>query len=190
MKKTALGPQTLMYPMPALLIGSSVEGRPSFATVAYGGIANSDPPMVSVSLRHPRHTLKGIKENMTFSVNIPSIDQARETDYCGIVTGAKVNKADVCGFKIIYGKLNTAPIIEQCPVSLECSVVQLIDLGSHMMVIGRIEETYVCETCLSDGKADALKVRPIVYVSGTREYRCLGDFIGQAHSIGKELAAK
>ena len=92
MSKTTFGPQTLLYPMPALLIGANVDGKPNFMTAAWAGIANSEPPMISVAIRHVRHTLKGVKQNMTFSVNIPSTDMVAETDYCGITPGTKADK--------------------------------------------------------------------------------------------------
>ena len=77
MGKVALGPQTLVYPMPAMLVGADVDAKPNFMTVAWGGIACGDPPMISVAIRHVRHTLKGIRQNQTFSVNIPSVEQVK-----------------------------------------------------------------------------------------------------------------
>ena len=124
MKKIALGPQTLIYPMPAFLIGASVDGKPNFMTAAWSGIAASTPPMITVALQHHRYTLKGIKENGAFSVNVPSAKLAKETDYCGLVSGTtKADKVKECNFKIFYGKTKNAPLIEQCPVNLECKVV-------------------------------------------------------------------
>src|SRR5512136_2809405 len=141
MGKVALGPQTLIYPMPAMLVGANVDGKPSFMAVAWGGIACGDPPMISVAIRHTRHTLKGMKQNQAFSVNIPSVEQVKEIDYCGMVSGSAIDKAGACRFKVFYGKLANAPLIEQCPVNLECSVVQILNVGSHSLVLGRIEET-------------------------------------------------
>ena len=153
MGKVALGPQTLVYPMPAMLVGADVDGKPNFMAVAWGGIACGDPPMISVAIRHVRHTLKGIRQNQTFSVNIPSVELVKETDYCGMVSGSKADKVRACRFEVFYGKLGNAPLIGQCPVNLECRVVQILNLGSHSLVIGRIEETYVSEECLTDGQA-------------------------------------
>ncbi len=190
MGKTMLGPQTLIYPMPAFLVGANVDGKPNFMAVAWGGIANGEPPMISVAIRHKRYTLKGIKQNMTFSVNIPSTDMVKETDYCGIISGAIVNKAEDCQFKVFYGKLDSAPLIEQCPVNLECKVVHVLDLGSHSLVIGQIEETHVSDSCLTDGKPDANKIKPFVYTTApATQYQALGEVVAKAFSIGKELKA-
>jgi len=188
MAKVQMGPGTLVYPMPVFLVGANVGGKPNFMTVAWGGIVNGSPPMVSIAVRPTRHTCKGIRENMTFSVNIPSVDLVKEADYCGMVSGARADKAVVCGFAVSYGKLETAPLIDQCPVNLECQVVHILDMGSNLLVAGRIEEAHVSEECLTDGNPDVLKIRPFTCVtSPARQYQALGDIIGNAFSLGREF---
>ena len=71
MRKTTIGPTTLIYPMPTLLVGADVDGKPNFLAIAWAGIANGEPPMVSVAVRPQRYTINGIKQNQTFSVNVP-----------------------------------------------------------------------------------------------------------------------
>jgi len=189
MGKVTLGPQTLVYPMPAMLVGADVDGKPNFMAVAWGGIACGDPPMISAAIRHGRHTLKGIRQNQTFSVNIPSVELVKETDYCGTLSGSKADKASACRFEVFYGKLGNGPMIGQCPVNLECRVVQILNLGSHSLVIGRIEEAYVSEQCLTDGRPDVDKVKPLTYVtSPAARYQGLGEVVGKAWSVGKDLA--
>jgi len=191
MEKVVLGPQTLVYPMPAFLIGANVAGKANFMVAAWSGIADSNPPMISVALQHHRHTYRGIKENGTFSVNVPSAEQVKETDYCGIVSGSKEDKTAVCGFNVFYGKLATAPLIEQCPVNLECRVVHVLNLGSHAFVIGQIEEVHVSRDCLTDGHPDANKIDPLVFCMGEpKVYRALGKVAGPAFEIGKELKGR
>jgi flavin reductase (DIM6/NTAB) family NADH-FMN oxidoreductase RutF len=191
MGKILMGPQTLIYPAPAVLVGANVDGKPNFMTVAWCGIANGEPPTVSVALRHIRYTLRGIRQTLTFSVNVPSTDMVKETDYCGIISGSKVNKVAVCGFKVFYGKLGDAPLIEQCPVNLECKVMHMLDLGSHSLIIGRIEETHVSESCLTDGQPDVTKIRPFAYATApARHYQALGEVVAKAFSIGNELKAR
>jgi len=157
MDKVGMDPQTWVYPMPVLLIGTRVDDKPNFMTAAWAGIANGEPPMISVAIRHQRYTHQGIRNNMSFSVNVPSIDLVKETDYCGLASGAKFDKAEVCNFDVFYGKLKDAPLIKQCPVNHECRVVHVLNLGSHSLFIGKIEETYVSESCLTDGKPDKCK---------------------------------
>jgi flavin reductase (DIM6/NTAB) family NADH-FMN oxidoreductase RutF len=183
-----MGPRTLVYPMPAFLIGANVDERPNFMTVAWSGIANGKPPMISIALQHPRHTLKGIKQNNTFSVNVPSTDMVKETDYCGIESGSGADKVAVCKFDVFYGVLKNAPLIEQCPVNLECSVVTITDLGSHELVIGKIEEVYATEECLTDGKPDMEKIKPLIFsMDRGANYFSFGKRIAGAFKIGEEL---
>ncbi len=191
MSKIPMGHKTWLYPMPALLVGANVDGKPNFMTAAWSGIVNGEPPMISVAIRPSRHTYKGITQNLTFSVNIPSADLIRQTDYCGIVSGARVDKADICGFKVFYGKLGNAPLIEQCPINLECKVVKTLDLGSHSLFIGSIEETYVSDNCLRDGKPDVNKIKPFIYVpEPNRRYLAFGEVLGKAFSIGRDIKAR
>ncbi|MDA8139507.1 MAG: flavin reductase family protein [Desulfobacteraceae bacterium] len=191
MKKVTLGPQTLLYPMPAFLIGANVDGKANFMTAAWSGIANSNPPMVTVALQHHRHTYKGIKQTGTFSINVASEDQVRQVDYCGMVTGSRKDKTADCGFTIFYGKLQNAPLIEQCPLNLECKVMHILNLGSHALVVGQIEEVHASEECLTDGVPDAAKVKPVMYSPGPeKRYHGLGNSLAKAFSVGNELKTK
>jgi len=188
MGKIQMGPKTWLYPTPIILVGANVDDKPNFLAIAWCGVANGEPPMLSVAVRHGRYTDQGIRQNMTFSANIPSADMVKELDYCGITTGARVNKVEVCKFKIFYGKLANAPLIEQCPINLECKVVHILDLGSNSLFIGRIEETHISESCLTDGKPDVDKIKPLTYiVPPARQYHALGKMVANAFSIGKEL---
>jgi flavin reductase (DIM6/NTAB) family NADH-FMN oxidoreductase RutF len=191
MNKVRITPQPVICTTPAVLVGSVVDDKQNFMTVAWCGVVNSTPPMLSVSIRPHRYTLQGIVETKEFSVNVPSVAQVKEADYCGIVSGAKEDKNEVCGFKVFYGNLKTAPLIEQCPVNLACKVEQITLLGSHYLVIGRIEETYVSENCLTDKLLDIRKVQPFLYATaGTSEYFAYGESLGKAFVLGKGLAGK
>ena len=184
MGKVKLGPQTLMYPMPAVLVGTLVNEQPTFMTAAWCGIAASTPPAISVAVRPARYTLEGISANNTFSINIPSAALVEEVDFCGIYSGHKVDKSKI--FKVDYGKLNTAPLIQECPVNLECRVIHALDLGSHMLFIGEITETYVDEDCWDGEKADPAKIDPLIYTTGVQQYQKLGEVVGQAWKVGKK----
>jgi flavin reductase (DIM6/NTAB) family NADH-FMN oxidoreductase RutF len=191
MAKKTFGPQTWLYPEPAVLVGSNVDGKPTFMAVAWAGIACGTPPMISVALRHVRHTLKGVRKNMTFSVNIPSIDLVKETDYCGLVSGAKTDKVKDCKFRVFYGTLGNAPLIEQCPVNIECEVQQVINLGSHALVIGKIVETHLSEDCLTEGQPDVSKIKPLIYnPRPATGYYAVGKSVAAAFSVGKQIKGK
>lgn len=188
MSKVAIGARTVLYPLPTVLVGANVDGKPNFSAYAWCGIAGSKPPMISVGFQHHRHTLKGIKQNGTFSVNIPSAELVKETDYCGIVSGKDTDKVADCKFDVFYGKLSTAPLISQCPVNLECRVVHSLNLGSHDLIVGQIEEVYATESCLTDGRPDTTKFHPFLWaMPPVNQYCEFGKPIGEAFSTGKQL---
>jgi flavin reductase (DIM6/NTAB) family NADH-FMN oxidoreductase RutF len=184
MEKVKLGPQTLLYPMPAVLVGAKVDEKPNFMTAAWCGIAAHRPPALSVAVRKERYTFKGIEEQGAFSINIPSVHMAKKVDFCGIYSGKKKDKSQI--FKTFYGVLQSAPLIEECPVNLECKVIHSLDLGTHTLVVGEIIETYISNSCLSEGKPNPEKIDPLIYTPDAQRYQRLGEVIGRAFHMGKE----
>jgi flavin reductase (DIM6/NTAB) family NADH-FMN oxidoreductase RutF len=148
------GPPLTLVGTPTVLIGAVVEGQVDFVTVGAIGIAANNPAAFSIALQPQRHSLKGIRQNMAFSVNIPSTDLVKATNYCGSVSGAKADKVKACQFEVFYGKPTAAPLIAQCPVNHACEVLHILNLGSHYFIIGRIVETFMSEDCLTDGRLD------------------------------------
>jgi flavin reductase (DIM6/NTAB) family NADH-FMN oxidoreductase RutF len=179
------GAPILLTANPVAMVGSIIDDKPDFVTVAAIGAAASNPPALATALQPHRYSLKGIRQNMIFSVNIPSVNQVKETDYCGMVSGADFDKVKDCRFKVFYGKSDKAPLIEQCPVNHVCEVIQILNLQSHMFVIGRIMETFVSEECLTDGRPDATKIKPFLFAS--RKYMALGESVGDPFKIGSEI---
>ena len=184
MKKVKTGSQTLLYPLPAVLVGAMVNDKPNFMTAAWCGIAASAPPAISVALRRARYTFEGVKATGTFSINIPSAGQAQIVDFCGIYSGHRQDKSEI--FQVEFGDLKTAPLIAECPVNLECKVIHTLDLNSHMLFVGEIMESYINADCISDGKPDAAKIDPLIYNTGSEQYHRLGEAVGKAFSIGKK----
>jgi flavin reductase (DIM6/NTAB) family NADH-FMN oxidoreductase RutF len=185
MSKKTLGPQPMIWPHPTVLVGANVDGKPDFAAVAWTGVAAGNPPCVTIGLQPHRYSLKGIYQNRAFSVNIPSMDLVKETDYCGLVSGKDTDKVKDCKFKVFYGNLKTAPLIEECPVNLECEALHYLNLGSHILVVGKVLETHLSEDCLTDGKPDMAKVRPFAF--GPDGYYPIGDAFAKAFKIGWEI---
>lgn len=182
------GPLPILGGYPIIMIGTMVDGKPDFTTVAWTGVAASFPPSVTVALQHQRHSLKGVRRNMTFSVNIPSTNLVRETDYCGLASGARIDKAKDCGFTVFFGKLESVPFIEQCPINHACEVVQILNLGSHELIVGRIVETHVSEDCMTDGRLDAKKIRPFTFTG--MGYYAVGEHLGDAFRCGIAINPK
>jgi flavin reductase (DIM6/NTAB) family NADH-FMN oxidoreductase RutF len=187
MSKVLLDTRMMIYPTALFLIGAVVDGKANFMALAWGSTANNQPALFSVAISHRQHTLKGIRQNMNFSVNIPSIEIAREADYCGLVSGSEADKVEACHFSIFYGKLESAPLIEECPINLACRTERIVDLPDHALVIGSVEENYLSESCLTDGMPDIKKIAPLVLITSLRQYYSLGAFIGNAFNIGKQI---
>jgi flavin reductase (DIM6/NTAB) family NADH-FMN oxidoreductase RutF len=181
--KIEIGAKNCLYPLPTTLVGALVKGKPNYTTIAHVGIM--DPGSVSLGMNKAHYTNAGIKENGTFSVNIPSVEIVKKTDYCGLVSGKKKDKA-AC-FKTFYGKLKTAPMIEECAINMEFKLIKTVDFPSHDIFVGKIVTTYCDETVLSNGVVDFDKVRPILFVMNDRSYRKLGHKFAKAWKIGKDL---
>jgi len=188
MSKTKINPMPLLFPHPTVLVGVNVNGKPDFVTVAWVTIACGTPPWVAIGLNHVRHSLKGVRENMTFSVTIPNTALVKGTDDGGIATGAEHDKARDCKFKVFYGELNSAPFIEQCPVNMGCVAEHILNLGSHYLIAGSIKEILISDDCMTDGKPDASKIDPIIYLTyPALTYHAVGRFLGPAFRIGKGI---
>jgi len=188
MKKAKIDLMPLLFPHAAVLVGADVDGKPDFTTVAWATIACGTPPFIAIALNHTRHSLRGIRQNTAFSVNIPAKAMVKETDYCGLVTGAKIDKAQDCNFTVSYGEVAGAPFIEQCPVNIGCNAEHIIKLGSHYLIAGAVKEILVSEDCMTGGKPDAAKIDPLVVLATPAlTYYDVGQSLGAAFRIGKEI---
>ena len=185
MEKLEIGAKTFLYPMPTTLVGANVRGKPNYLTVAYCGILNHTPPVISVALGKAHYTNIGIKENGSFSVNIPSEELAKITDYCGLVSGHKVDKSNL--FQTFYGKLETAPMIRECPLNLECKLMQTLEFAVGEVFIGEIVAVYSEDRYLTGGLPDIKKINPIIFSMHDNNYWKVGEHLGRAWSIGKDL---
>jgi len=172
-------------PMPVVLVGTQVSGKVNFMTVGWCSRANASPPMIVCGIGNHHYTSKGIAETKTFSVNIPSSHQLEKTDYCGMVSGEKTDKSNV--FDVFYGSLKTAPMIRECPVSLECRLVQTISLPTNTLFIGEIMEAYADSRVMKDGKPDYAKIDPLLLTMPENRYWKLGESVGDAWCAGKNM---
>jgi flavin reductase (DIM6/NTAB) family NADH-FMN oxidoreductase RutF len=186
MEKITIGPMPYMSVMPALLVGANVKGKPNYMTAAWATVACMAPPMICVAINKTRYTAKGIDENKTFSLNVPSTKQVIEADHCGLVSGALEDKSMV--FNSFYGKLMTAPLAEECPINIECKLFKSVDCGSHLLYIGEVIEIHADKACVTDGKPDTTKLDPIVYAQSA--YWQVGTQIDKAFSAGKKYPKK
>ena len=169
--------------MPTTLVGAMVDGKPNYLPVAHVGIM--DMGSISLSMGKAHYTNHGIKENRTFSVNIPSTKRVKEVDYCGLVSGKTDDKSNL--FKTFFGKLKSAPMIEECPINMECELVKTVDFPTHEVFIGSIAATYCNEDIQTGGVVDFGKVQPLLFVMNDRSYWKIGEKLAKAWDIGKKL---
>jgi len=187
--KKSIGAKTLVYPTPAFVIGTyDKDGRPNVMTAAWAGICCSKPPCVGVSLRKARYSYDNIVARKAFTVNVPSEQYVRETDYFGIASGRKKDKFATSGLTPVKSDLVDAPFIKEFPFALECSLLHTIEIGVHVQFIGEITDIKADEKVLNDnGVPDIDKVKPILFAPEMQAYYGVGNFLGKAFSIGKEI---
>ncbi len=188
MKKKVIDKGMPPLVLPTCLLGSVNEGRANFCTVAWFTMIDDEPPTIGLVLGKKRFTKDGIVANKTFSVNIPTVEQVKVTDYCGIRSGYKVDKSSL--FTIHYGSVEHAPLIEECPISIGCSLSQVLEFPGVDMIIGTVEEVLVDEACLIEGKVDQRRVKPLLYAMPGGPYVGMGEEVAKAFSIGKSLKKK
>jgi len=153
----------LLSPLPIVLLGANVNKKANYMVIGY--IAPFDfGRYIFFSIYKKRHTRIGIHENGTFSVNIPTIDILKETEICGSKSGRDIDKSSL--FDNFYGKLETAPMIKQCPINIECELTEFLDYEQNDGIIGKVVQSYVNPECLTEGKLDMRKVNPIIWATG------------------------
>jgi flavin reductase (DIM6/NTAB) family NADH-FMN oxidoreductase RutF len=157
-------------------------------TVAWAGICCSVPPCVAVSLREATYTYGNITHHQAFTVSIPAQKQLKQADYAGLHSGKEINKFQRAGLTPVSSTLVRAPYVEECPVVLECQVLQTVKIGLHTQFIGEIKDVKVDEAVFGDdGMPDILKIRPFMFAPGTRAYYATGEYLGPAFSVGRNL---
>jgi flavin reductase (DIM6/NTAB) family NADH-FMN oxidoreductase RutF len=186
MDKIKIDSNVFVYPMPMVIVGALVDGKPNFMAVAFVARANFKPPMIMVALGN-HFTNTGIDANSAFSVNVPDVALMEKTDYCGIVSGRKVDKSKL--FDVFYGSLPAAPLIRECPLSMACRLHQAVKLPFDTLYIGDIEEVFTEERYLTDGKPDVQKINPFTLTMPDNRYWRVGEVAGKAWSAGKKLKA-
>jgi flavin reductase (DIM6/NTAB) family NADH-FMN oxidoreductase RutF len=187
--KESIGAKTIIYPTPVLVIGTyDRAGKPNVMTAAWAGICCSAPPCVGVSLRKATYSYGNIMERKAFTVNVPSENYARETDYFGIASGRDEDKLSKAGLTPVRSEIVDAPYIKEFPLVLECKLKQSVEIGLHTQFIGEIMDVKAEEDMLGEGDLpDIEKVRPMIFAPESRKYYGIGKFLGKAFSVGREI---
>ena len=184
----SLGARTLLYPTPVSVVGTyDNEGKPNIMAAAWVGVCCSKPPCIAVSLRKATYTYGNIVERKAFTINIPSETYLKETDYVGIASGRDVNKFTAAKLTAVKSDLVDAPYVKEFPLVMECRLRHTIEIGLHTEFIGEVVDVKADEGTLEDGLPDMKKVNPILYAPDVRTYYSVGEYLGKAHSLGKEI---
>lgn len=182
MVKIIKKPGTYLYPIPAVLVTCGPPDGPNIITLAWVGTVCSDPPMVGISIRPSRYSHGLVKQYGEFAVNLPTADLAMVIDYCGIVSGRKIDKFSAVSLTPAPAKAISTVIIAECPVNIECKVTQTLSLGTHDLFLAEIVNVQADEDILdAHGEIDLSKANPLVY--GSHHYWGLGQMLGR-HGFG------
>lgn len=188
MPKIQIEPGPFIVPMPVVLVGANVEGRPNFMTAAFVGIVNVSPPIIVCGLNATHHTSLGIVANRSFSLNVPSEAMVEVTDWCGIASGNKTDKSTA--FTVVPGRVTGAPMVSECRLTAECRLVDTRPFTPDVSYFAEIVAVYADEEVMTDGALDWSKVSPLLFTFPDKSYRTLGDKIAKAWSVGKDYTSK
>jgi flavin reductase (DIM6/NTAB) family NADH-FMN oxidoreductase RutF len=176
--------RNVFIPMPMSIMGVKVDGKENYMAVGWITRANANPPMIAMGIGKRHYSIKGIVENKEFSVNFPNEKLLLETDYFGIYSGANTDKSVI--FTPIYGELKNAPLISECPLTMSCKLVNIIELPTNSVVIGEIVEVF-CAREFYDGKNIKYNEMNAFFLTmPDNKYWSFGNEIGKAWSDGKK----
>lgn len=181
----------MLNPVPVVMVTcTDNNGKPNIITLAWVGTINSDPPMVSISVRKQRYSFDLLKQRGEFVINLPSRKLTFATDFCGVKSGRDIDKFEAMKLTPENATKVSVPLIKECPVNLECVVKQVIELGSHDLFLAEVVATHVEEGLLDDnGKLNLHKADLICYSHG--EYYPIGESLGYfGYSVTKRKSLK
>ena len=169
---------TFIYPIPAVMVSCGTMEKANIITVAWTGILNTNPATVYISVRPTRYSYQIIKEQKEFVINLTNKELVQATDWCGVKTGAKVDKFKEMHLHKEKAKFLSCPMIQESPVSIECKVKEIIPLGSHDMFLAEVLAINADEKYINDkGAFDISKCDLIAYANGN--YYTLGKKLGK-----------
>ena len=191
MKKSIWKPGNMLYPVPAVMVTTvDKDGRDNIITLAWAGTINSDPPMLSISVRKERFSHHMLMETGEFVVNLATEKLTKAMDFCGVRSGRDMDKFEETGLTRMKAEKVAAPLIGESPVGLECKVRQVIEMGSHDVFLADIVAVQVDDQYLDEkGKFHLNDAKLVAYSHGT--YFGLGKEIGTfGYSVRKKPVTK
>lgn len=183
MKKIFTQKNLYCLPWTQTILGTHLQGRANYMALDWLTRVNFKPAMLGICVNKDNASHGAIIDTGEFSINIPSADMVAVTDYTGLVSGKRTDKSGL--FRIFYGDLQAAPMIEECPVNLECKMVQRVELPTNSFFIAEIINIYCDEEVMTDSKPDIAKIKPFVLTMPDNRFWSLGPCIGKAWHEGK-----
>lgn len=182
-EKITFSKAQILAPTPVVLVGCAHPklGK-NLLTIAWTGVDCSDPPVLHVSIRPSRFSHRMIKESECFTVNIPTRPLLRQVDLCGVLSGKDGDKFARAALTPAAGSIVEAPLVAECPVNLECRLLQIVPLGIHDMFIGEVVARHAEASIVKNGRVEFEMLPLVTYVNG--EYWSLGERIG-THGFSK-----
>lgn len=187
MTKQTWKPGNMLYPLPAVMVSvTDGKGEDDIITVAWTGTICTNPPMVYISVRPERHSYHMIKETGEFVINLTTEKLAKATDFCGVRSGRDVDKFKETGLTREKADIVSAPMIQESPVSIECKVKEIKELGSHHMFLADVVAVHADEHYMDENnRFDLNLAKPLVYLHG--EYMGTGKQLGTfGYSVKKK----
>lgn len=187
--KVSLGARAFALPSPVWVVGSyGVHEQPNIMVVAWGSICCTVPPCLSISIRKNRATYAGIVEHGAFTVSVPTGEYLTEVDYVGMVSGINSDKFSTAGLTAVRSDLVPAPYVDEFPLTMECTLLHRLDIGSHTQFIGQVIDVKADAEILNEkGVPVAGKIDPLISCAGERAYYALGKYLEQVGSPGCRL---
>jgi flavin reductase (DIM6/NTAB) family NADH-FMN oxidoreductase RutF len=185
MKKVITHKKLLCLPWAQTILGSHFKGKVNFMALDWVTRVNFDPAMLGICVNRNNASYKAILDTGEFSVNVPTVDMVEVTDYTGLVSGKRVDKSNL--FEVFYGELKSAPMISDCPITIECKVTQTVDLPTNSFFMADIVNIYSEEKYLTDGKPDVKKINPFVLTMPDNNFWAIGESVGKAWNAGKSV---
>lgn len=186
MAKQIWKPNTLISPVPPTMVSCGTLEHPNIITVAWTGIINSNPPMTYISLRPERFSHPIISQSGEFVINLTNKVLVRAADVCGVKSGRDMNKFEALSLTPAPASTVSAPLIGEAPISFECKVVDVKQLGSHDMFLAKITAVQVDDSLIDkNGKLRLDRAELVAYSHG--EYFSLGEKLGSfGYSVRKK----
>lgn len=184
-------PGNMLYPVPAVMVTvSDGNSRDNIITIAWAGTINSDPAMVSISVRKSRYSHELLSQNGEFAINLVTKDLTRAMDFCGVKSGRDIDKFEVCKLTKSKAKTINVPLIEESPLNIECKVKNVLELGSHDMFIAEVTAVCVDNKYMDEnGRFNLNASNLVAYSHG--QYFTLGENIGKfGYSVQKTKKRK